>query len=362
MIHFLIGTKAQFIKTAPVMRELDRRGYSYRFVDTGQHAEFTAAIRPAFGIRAPDVRLTDDEKDVASMSRGILWMLEHGKNILFRPRWIKREVFGGHGGVCVIHGDTVSTLIGALLARRAGLAIAHLEAGLRSYNYLNPFPEELIRVWCMRLATLLFVPDEIAMGNINKTRTAARCVATNGNTVLDAIRLQEAAKVASDRLPRSYVLATCHRLETLKSRRRLTALVRALNEVAQKYSVVFVLHKPTETALRKHGLLDELAAGIERLPMQPYFDFIALARDANFVMADGGSIQEECAALGVPLLIMRSHTERPDGLGENARIVGFDFHVTQRFLDDVERLRRPSRSPEMSPSNVVAESLIEHDK
>jgi len=214
----------------------------------------------------------------------------------------------------------------------------------------------------MRLSTLLFVPDDTAMSNLDRMRVSGQRIPTRGNTVLDALRLQEASGVTSGRRPGRFVLATCHRLETLKSRRLLTAVVECLNHVAGQYSVLFVMHKPTETALRKHHLLGRLADGVEPLPMQHYFDFVALLRDARFVIADGGSIQEECAALGVPLLILRSHTERQDGLEQNARLAHFDINSVQRFLEDVDSLRVAPVSDLRSPSAVVVDKLIEHDR
>ena len=361
MIHFFIGTKAQLIKVAPVMLELDRRKYPYRFIDSAQHAELTTSLRPDFGIRKPDFLLCDNDRDIATLSKGFSWLGAAAIRCALRPAWIRTRVFGNQGGICVVHGDTATALIGALFARRAGLPVAHLEAGLRSYNYLDPFPEELIRVWCMRLSTLLFAPDGAAMANLHRMRVRGLKILTHGNTVLDALRIQAASGRSSGRPKGSYALAACHRLETLKSRGRLSSVVECLNHVARQYKVLFVLHKPTEVVLRKHGLLERLHPSVECLPMQRYFDFIALLRDSALVMADGGSIQEECAALGVPLLILRSRSERKDGLGTTASLARFDREQVARFLEKSPSLRGSQRRAFGSPSSIVAENLIRFD-
>jgi UDP-N-acetylglucosamine 2-epimerase (non-hydrolysing) len=361
MIHFFVGTKAQFIKTSPVMLELDRRGVAYRYIDSGQHGELTAAMRRALGVREPDVFLAAQNRDIAQMSQGLTWLAGSAGRWAVRPGWIRNHVFGGERGICVVHGDTASTLVGAMYARRAGLDIAHLEAGLRSFNLWHPFPEELIRIRCMRMANLLFAPDDVSMTNLAQMNVRGRTIHTHGNTVLDALHAQGRSGVTSGREPQSFVVATCHRLETLRSRQRFAGVVDCLNLVAETTRVVFVQHKPTIRALDKFGLSKSLHPNIERLPMQMYFDFVALLRDARFVMADGGSIQEECAALGVPLLILREHTERQDGCGINAQLAGFDPDVVEQFMGDVESRRNPSASIEGGPSSTIADRLIEYE-
>jgi UDP-N-acetylglucosamine 2-epimerase (non-hydrolysing) len=362
LIHFFIGTKAQLIKTAPVMLELDRRGIAYRYIDSGQHGSFSSTLRGDFGLREPDYFLNQASGDVATMARGVNWLWTTFRRFAFRPQRTLETVFGGERGACVIHGDTASTLIGAWLARTAGLSVVHLEAGLRSYNWFNPFPEELIRIWCMHRASLLFAPTEQAMQNLARMRVRGECVYTHGNTVHDALRIQQCSGRTSDRAPGSYVLAACHRFETIRSRRRLAAVVSSVNQAAETAPVLFVMHRPTEHALRRFGLMDTFHPAVELLPTQEYFSFVALMRDARFVMADGGSIQEECAALGLPLLILRSHSEREDGLGETAFFAGFDRNRVAEFLNSVDSRRRPGLLDSgVSPSVLIAEKLLSSD-
>lgn len=355
MIHFLIGTKAQLIKTAPVMLELRRRGIPIRDIDTGQHSEFTAEIRRDFQMPPPDYCLTNSNEDITTYSKASNWLRKAVTKWAFDRKGIRKEVFGGESGICVTHGDTASTLIGTAFARRAGLEVAHLESGLRSFKYFDPFPEELIRIHCMKRSAILFAPDEKAEANLKRMRVRGRIVATRGNTVADSIRL--AGDSFSPENDEPYILATFHRLETLRSSERLDKLIESLNVAAEQCRVKFVMHKPTEACLTKRGLLDQLSQNVERLPMQSYPRFIGLMKHAECVLADGGSIQEECALLGIPLLVLRSNSERSDGIGQNARFASFDLEQVRAFLKTYQALRQAPNKSSLHPSEIVADEL-----
>lgn len=345
------------------MRELSNRGIQYRWIDSGQHRDFTSRQEGLLDDREPDVSLSTVLEDVASFRRGFVWSGRLLLRWVFRPKWIREVVFGGQAGVCVIHGDTFSALLGALFARRVGIAVAHLESGLRSGSYLNPFPEELIRVLCIRMSQLLLAPDDRAVRNLQELKAKGRIVDTAGNTIIDALRLHRAHAEDTKRLEKPYVLATCHRLETIRSKSRLGTVIDALNLVAESQRVLFVQHPPTERSMKKFRLHNRLADNIEVLPLLDYFDFIDLIRDAEFLMADGGTIQEECAALGTPLLILRSRSERLDGIGISAMFADFKLENVARFLQQLPVLRsKDSTMQGSSPSEIVADELLEFDK
>jgi UDP-N-acetylglucosamine 2-epimerase (non-hydrolysing) len=362
MIHFFVGTKAQYIKTAPVMVELDRSGYPYCLIDSGQHADFSARLRASMGTCSPDTYLHARTTDVTTMPQGLSWLSKSLMRLASGRKRLRAEVFGGKTGICVVHGDTASTLLGALYARAAGLPVAHLESGLRSYRYLAPFPEELIRVLVMRWASLLFAPDDQSVANLRRMKVPGTVIHTQGNTIVDAIQNHRDASAAGPAKPGDYILFAFHRLETLQSRQRINAVVSTMLAVRQKQRVLFVVHPPTRKALERFKLWDRLSHEVELLPSQDHASFLALIRHSRAVMADGGSIQEECAALGVPLLILRDRSERTDGLGQNAMFGHFDPARALTFLDCLEELRRPPMQTSGSPSRVVAEYLMAHDR
>ena len=354
LIHVLLGTKAELIKVAPVMGELDRRGIAYRLVETGQHGAHLPGFRMQLGVREPDVRL-GGLSDVDSIGQAVRWMIGLA-GLLVRRRSLVEKVFGGVGGVCLVHGDTPSTLMATLMARRAGLAVAHLESGLRSGSFRDPFPEELIRVMVMRRADVAFAPDDAAAANLASMGLRGRVVRTSGNTGREAL-----AGVAADVEPGSgSVVAALHRVENLHRPARLRSFLGLLSRlVADGWDVLFVVHPPTSRVLAGHGgRADVEASGVATSDLLPFADFAAHLAAAPFVVTDGGSIQEECALLGVPCLLWRDRTERSDGVGANVVVGHYDDAVVDRFLADPEAHRRPARLGDARPSAEVADVLV----
>ena len=357
MIHFFIGTKAQFIKMAPVMVELEKRGVAFRYIDSGQHAELTRSLRKVFGLREPDVNLYGRNKDVVSLTSAIGWMFKLGWAWLARRKWLREYVFAG-GGICLIHGDTLSTLFGMRMAKAAGLKIGHVEAGLRSFCIWHPFPEELIRIHCMKRCDILFTPSEEARHNLEAMKVRGRVIKVDGNTVVDALRLMEGTATTVEIPKQPFALATCHRLETITRAKRLRKVVSLLNSFAELIPVLFVIHTPTLKYLKKFGLEEQISPKIRVLEMQNYLNFAALLKSAKLVLADGGSIQEECAYLNKPCLILRNRTERSDGLGRNARLWGFEDTAAERYLSWAESLAGTEPEQWPRPTAQIVDAMV----
>ena len=352
-IHVFLGTKAQYIKTAPLLRLLEQRGIGYRLIDSGQHARLSASMRTELGVRAPDVVLGGSD-DVTSIPDAVAWSARIGAR-LRSARDIRREIFDDRGGVCVVHGDTPSTLLAALLARRAGLPVAHLEAGLRSHSLRHPFPEELIRLAVMHLSSLLFAPDETAMANLSAMRLRGATVPLTGNTVIEALHHSLQLREPSH----GPAVVTMHRVENLTSRRRVERLVTTVEHLAATMPVRFVLHTPTEEALVRSGLRRRLAdAGVQLSTLVPHGQFVQLLAAAPLVITDGGSIQEECALLGVPTLLWRDRTERPDGLNANVVLSHYEPATIQTFIDRPELYRSKPVDLEDRPSEQILDELL----
>lgn len=359
MIHAVIGTKAEYIKTAPVLRELERRGVPYRIVDVGQHAALPRRFRANLGLGEPDLRL-DNHGDAQNVVDAALWMLRTSRHLLRSRRRLRADVFADAPGVCLVHGDTPSTLLAALIGRRAGLRVAHLESGLRSHHLLHPFPEELTRVMVMRVASVLYAPDARSEHNIAAMRVRGTVVPTGGNTSIDAVL--HAVPLESVERPDGPGLITVHRVENLHRRERLDGLVELVERAVATGPVRFLVHEPTEQALRRSGRWEAVqASGACVEPLLMHDEFLAAARAARWVITDGGSVQEECAALGVPTLLWRARTERLDGLDANVVVSDYDEGVIADFLADASRFRRPPVAPGRSPAEVVVDHLLSID-
>ena len=354
MIHVVLGTRAQLIKLAPIMRRLRQTGLAYRLVLTGQHQDTMQEMLDEFGLPAADLVLHRGS-DVVSLPQALLWF---GKS-LARCLFARRTIFGSDPhGVVVIHGDTLSALLGGVMGRVAGLEVAHVEAGLSSFNLWNPFPEEITRRLVFRLSHILYCPGAWAVGNV--AHLDREVVDTGANTLCDTLALALESEPRHDHIPGSpFVIVSLHRFENIFRRDQLEMLLDTLDELSERYLVLFILHPPTERQLHRLGLMARLDANpnVELRPRYTYFDFVALLRAAEFVATDGGSVQEESAYLGIPCLLLRKSTERNEGIRKNALLSRFDRELIAEFVRDPQRYRWPPISGSVHPSATIVDSL-----
>lgn len=355
-LHILMGTKGQFVKMAPILRELDRRGINYNFIHTSQHKGITEEISAVFNLREPDTYIVKKEKDLENLPQMAGWFLR----ALFSG--MTCGIWGGHKGIVLLHGDTESTLLGLLLAKAARLKVAHIEAGLRSYKATDPFPEEIIRRLTSRYADLLFAPSPWACDNLKKEGRRGKIYCTEGNTVFDSLRyILSQPEHKSTPLPREpYAVASIHRKETLYVKHRLARAINCVKFAAKRIRVVLILHKKTHYALRKQGLLKSLkdASNITlHYSFLDYLSFMKLVKNSAFVITDGGGLQEETYFLNKPCLLLRRRTERTFGLRTTACLSGFHLHTIESFLDNPESFRREGEIAPVSPSAMIVDVL-----
>lgn len=209
----------------------------------------------------------------------------------------------------------------------------------------------------MRRADILFAPSEEAENNLLKMRVPGKIVRIPGNTVIDAIRSVNEQHLESD-IDYPYAVATCHRLETISNYKRLSKVVDLLNTLSERLLVKFVVHQPTKNALTRFNLIDKISPKINLSGMMEYDAFIGLLMHALCVITDGGSIQEECAYLNKPCLIIRKTTERPDGIGNNAILWGFDERVLDQFFNILEKKNDDHGNTSESPSRLIVDALL----
>jgi UDP-N-acetylglucosamine 2-epimerase (non-hydrolysing) len=354
MIHIIIGTKAQLIKMAPVLLALRSEGLPYRFISTGQHRETMDDILDNFGLDGPDYRLYVGA-DITSIPAMAVWSLR----ILWQTLTRRREIFGDdRNGIVLVHGDTFSTLLGALMARLAGLKVGHVESGLRSYHLFHPFPEELIRLLTFRLTHYFFCPGPWALSNL--VDYPGNKIDTLGNTLADALRFALSAPVMAELVipDMPFAVVTLHRFENIYSRTALERIVGIVERISQTQHLIFILHKPTENKLQGFGLYPRLAEldNVELRQRYDFFRFIRLIESAEFVISDGGSNQEECHYLGKPILLLRKATERREGLGENCLLSSYNQELIDRFVADYRSHSRAPQAQQCSPSQIIAQT------
>jgi UDP-GlcNAc3NAcA epimerase len=324
----VIGARPQFIKAAAVSRAIAHEPSLVEvLVHTGQHADDNMSA--AF-LRELDMPTPAHDLGISGGTHGEMTgrMLEA----------IEKVLVGERPDVVLVYGDTNSTLAGALAAAKLGIPVAHVEAGLRSFN--RRMPEEINRILVDRLATLLYCPTDAAVENLTHEGITVG-VHNVGDVMYDAaLFFGERAHKQSDALrrldlsERGFVLATCHRAENTDDPVRLAAICDGLARVAETMRVVLPVHP----RLRK--MLGDPAARLGRVTLTdplPFLDMIALERAAAVIVTDSGGVQKEAFFYGVPCVTLRDETEWVETvtLGRN-RLVGAD---AARIVDAVAAAR-----------------------
>ena len=321
VLHFVVGTRAQLIKMAPVIAEAERRGVPHRRWSTGQHVETVQDMRAEFGIERDWVELSQGG-EVGGLGRVLPWMIGVTWRLVRQLRErVRAEPSTRHW--VVVHGDTFSTLIGALAGRICGCRVAHVESGLSSGNWRHPFPEELTRRAVFRLMHLALCPGPKPAAHL-AGRRGVTVIDTGENTLLDTTRLALDA-IAAGRSTGGPPCVVCsiHRFENVFNAGRLSRIVDIVLELADSHEVRFVLHPVTRRQLARHDQMRRLEAHdrVQLVPRMTYLPFIRLCAGARFVVSDGGSNQEELAYLRIPTVLMRDATERDQGLDSGLTLI-----------------------------------------
>lgn len=299
----IAGARPNFMKIAPIHRAFSsmRNGHSpsdLLLVHTGQH--YSPNMSDDFfrdlGIPEPDVNLEVGSGSHADQTARIMvgfesTCLEH------RPDWV------------IVVGDVNSTVACALTAKKLGIRVAHVEAGLRSRDM--SMPEEINRLCTDAISDLLFTTDTLAVENLRNEGIAGERIHFVGNTMIDTLRRQISRASQLPLLdglsPGQYAVLTLHRPANVDFPDRLNLIMGAINAIAERIPVVFPVHP--RTASRLNGI--ELHARIQTVEPMSYLPFLGLVAGSRMVLTDSGGIQEETTVLGVPCLTMRPNTERP---------------------------------------------------
>jgi UDP-N-acetylglucosamine 2-epimerase (non-hydrolysing) len=357
-VMHIVGARPNFMKTAPVMAAM--AGYHDRFqqilVHTGQHYDYNMSqvFFGDLGLPPPDACLEVGSGSHAQQTASIMQKFE-SVAIKHRPDWV------------VVVGDVNSTFACALVANRLGIKVAHVEAGLRSYD--RSMPEEINRILTDRLADLLLTPSPDADANLLREGVAPDRIRRVGNVMIDSlVRMLPRAKQCPiirelDLEPGQYVLATLHRPPNVDDPRILGDVVRGLLTVSETLPVVFPVHPRTRKTL---DALD-LPLGPSRIRLLDplgYVDFLALLSAARLAVTDSGGVQEETTYLGIPCLTLRPNTERPITveLGTNRLVDARCEALTAAVQDTLLRGVGSRRVPELWDGRTgerIAEALAD---
>ncbi len=319
----VIGARPQFVKAATISRALaDFPSLRESIVHTGQHydANMSDVFFDEMQIPKPKFHL-----GISGLGHGAMTgeMLKGLEEIFLREK----------PDVVLVYGDTNSTLAGALAASKLHIPVAHVEAGLRSFNM--KMPEEVNRILTDRISNFLFCPTDTAVANLEKEgfrHFASSRVFKTGDVMMDAVlhysqNCEQKAKVFTSLKPRNFALVTIHRQENTDSPERLKSIFAALREIAQTKTVILPLHPRTKKFLSQYEIDTQ---GITILDPVGYFDMLAFLKNCDFVLTDSGGLQKEAYFFNKPCLTLRDETEWVEliEVGQN-KLVGAD---TQKIL------------------------------
>lgn len=318
-IVFIIGTRAELIKTFPVMLELEKRKIKYYFIHTGQHS--LGDLCRKFGVKEPDVILTEEPQTSSKFNTKKLRAIHWNIGVLIKiRRELKRLPNVKH---VLYHGDTISTLSAAvgssrLLNPSKRYKSIHLEGGLRSKSIFEPFPEEISRKLADYFSDIILAVSTESLKNVSRYRKKKIILA--GNSVIDSIysALDLAKKRRIEPISRNrFALITIHRHENIGNRERMEKIVEILSYL--EIESYFMIHDNTKKQLERFGLMEKLKQNKNIIMMEPqdYIYFIYQMSRCDLVLCDGGSMQEESLVFQKPCIILRNATERPEGLNSN---------------------------------------------
>jgi UDP-N-acetylglucosamine 2-epimerase (non-hydrolysing) len=332
-ILYAVGARPNFVKAAPLLEASRARPeVATLLVHTGQHYDdaLSGALFRDLELRAPDVNLGVGSGSHAAQTAAVM--------CAFEP-----VVLGWRPDVVVVVGDVNSTLACALVAAKLGVAVAHVEAGLRCGD--RSMPEEINRVVVDHLADLLFTPGRDADDNLLREGIAAERIHRVGNVMVDSLRRQLPRARGRCRLPGpplpdgGYAVATVHRPSNVDDPAQLAEIFAALAALAEEMPVVFPMHPRTRGSAERSGLLPALGAARVMEPLG-YHAMLALMERARLVVTDSGGIQEETTVLGVPCVTLRDTTERPVTVREGTSIL-----VPVRTRDNILRAAAEAVAP-----------------
>lgn len=315
-IALVAGARPNFMKIAPIIRALGRQGegLAYRLVHTGQHydREMNGVFFEELGIPAPHVCFESGSGSHARQTGRIMLAFE-------------RYLAASPAALVLVVGDVNSTLACAIVAKKQGVPVAHVEAGLRSGDMA--MPEEVNRIVTDSISDLFFATEPAGVAHLRREGKPRERIFHVGHVMVDNLVYQRDQLVQAAAFPTCalktqyprYGVVTLHRPSNVDDAAALRRIAFALRDISQRLPLVFPVHPRTRVNLQKFGI--DLGPRVVRTPPLSYMEFLNLWKDAAAVLTDSGGLQEETTALGVPCITLRDNTERPITVTEGTNVL-----------------------------------------
>lgn len=359
-IFFFIGTEAELMKMYHVISEADKRGYKTFIVSNAQndisHSKYLTIINKKI-----DIDLTKYAPTKKGMKEYIKWFIKTRAYGIKKFKKIKR-MYDFKNSLMVVHGDTMSTLMGSMISRKVGLRYAHVESGPRSFNWFSPFPEEIDRYFSSKKSVLNFCQSTEATEYAKKFFKAP-AINTHFNTGIEILfdALDECkVKKLKGPLKEKYFVFAIHRQENLLNKDFMQNTVKEVCKLSQKMKCLFIYHDQTKETLEKFKLWDKIKnnKNFEIVGRQEYVDFINIIQHSEFVIGDGCGNQQEFYYMGKPYLIMRTEVEeKTEGLGWNAKPFESDFSNIVKFYEEYVNYKHDIIEMKEKPSQIIMNEI-----
>lgn len=352
-IYFFIGTKAQAIKCLPLINYfIQQDNEKIYLVNSGQHILITNQIFKEINKDVDEINLFSNNENISKYFKGIMWTI----NFIFKFL-IFRTINGSEynsKNICVVHGDTISTLLGLFWAKRNKLKVLHLESGLTSNSITNPFPEEIIRRITARFSDILISFDEESYLRLKNKFYKKYVFKASENTIYETLRINENKNNSEENI----LTATLHRTENIFSKNRIKLFVNLLIKLAENYEVNWYVHEPTKNAIKNHNLY--IPKSINLLNLVEHDQFIKELKKSKIVITDGGSVQEECFYLGITTIVWRNTTERPYAMNKNMFISNYDIESSYNFCINQSNIDISNINLKLNPSEEIYNFLVKN--
>lgn len=351
-IAIILGTRPEIIKMSPVIRLCEKRDINYFILHSGQHYSYRLDKVFFYELGLPDPKYN---LEVGSGNPG--------EQVAKMIVGIERVLLDEKPEIILVEGDTNTVLAGALAAVKMGIKIAHVEAGLRSYD--QSMPEEINRILTDHCSDFLFAPTDTAKNNLLREGISIDNISVCGNTIVDAVHQNLTISKNNQNLLNSlhlqsqgYFLLTAHRQENVDIKSKLQGIFEGVREVYDEYAfpILFPAHPRTRKRIVDFNLA--IPQGLELVEPYGYLDFLQLEEHARLVITDSGGVQEECCVMQVPCITLRDNTERPETLVVGANmLVGCD---PKRIIKGAREMMSKKRQwPNPFGDGKTAEKIID---
>lgn len=361
-IYFFIGTTAELIKLAPIIKELKERRIPFKVITSGQNVVRFGELKSYIGYIS--VYYAFKQRPIGIhlplIVGFIIWSMKALLNYFLFFHHELRDA-RKNSTYFIVHGDTVSSLLGAIISKAFRVQLVHIESGLRSFNFIEPFPEEVCRYIISKLADIHFCPNSWCVGNLHTV--GGEKINTYQNTLIEtftqAMKRRNKSPLVRQMMKKQtkYFVLVIHRQEhVLFNKSETNKVIKSVfKNLPRDLICVFVVHDLSIPFIQiwREEMKAVIVNRIIFIKRIDYLDYMHILSNAEFVVTDGGSNQEEMYYMGKPCLLLRKNTERIEGLDENVVLSKNNSLSIQHFIQNYQNYLRPKITYQINPASII---------